>query len=301
MRPLTWGLVLIAWASTVGIAAGQVVTYSSAVLADNPVAYYRFSESTGTTAANSANVAGAIEGTYTNGVQLDQPTLAGLTPAPLRSAGFDGVSSNHVAVTNIVGPGANQLNALNFTLETWIRTTATSLTGTQAYQGNGLIWSDVGGVNNDFVLAVLNDRISFFNGNPDRSINGNTLLNDGNWHHIVAVREVTGGNSVMSVFVDGVSDATPLVGTGTQALTINPNMAIGGNTLDGRFFNGLMDEVALYNTALSPARISAHFVTAVPEPSTLALVSLTAFSALVVRRIRAARVARPIPSVSGDV
>ena len=37
----------------------------------------------------------------------------------------------------------------------------------------------------------------------------------------------------------------PLALTGTQPLTGNPDVATGGNTLDNRYFTGLMDEVAL--------------------------------------------------------
>ena len=38
----------------------------------------------------------------------------------------------------------------------------TSPAGAHAYQGDGLLWSDVGGGANDFVLAALNDRAAFF-------------------------------------------------------------------------------------------------------------------------------------------
>jgi Concanavalin A-like lectin/glucanases superfamily/PEP-CTERM motif len=178
---------------------------------------------------------------------------------------------------------------VSFTLEAWIRTTATSLTGNQAYQGNGLIWSDVGGVANDFVFAVLNDRLSFFTGNPDTSLNGTRVLNDGNWHHVVATRQVTGTNSVLSIYVDGTPDATPVTLPSTQPLTSNPNVAIGGNTLDNRYFTGQMDEVALYNVALTAAQVQAHYITAVPEPLTpLALIGLASLAVQAARRLRAA-------------
>jgi hypothetical protein len=61
----------------------------------------------------------------------------------------------------------------SFTLAAWIKTDTTGLAGTQAYQGNGLFWSDVAGTANDFVVAVLGTKLSFFNGNPDGSVNSN--------------------------------------------------------------------------------------------------------------------------------
>ena len=45
--------------------------YPDIILADNPVAYYRFEETSGTTAIDTAN---SNDGTYVNGVLLDQPT-----------------------------------------------------------------------------------------------------------------------------------------------------------------------------------------------------------------------------------
>jgi hypothetical protein len=280
----------VALAVFVGAAApgsAQVVTYTSVVLADNPVAYYRFSEASGTTAANSAAVSGAINGTYTNGVSLNQPSLAGLTPAPVTAAGFNG-ANNYVLASGLNGPGANQVNGLNFTLETWIRTTANSPTGTQGFEGNGLIYADVGGVANDYILAVLNNRAAFFVGNPDMTITGTQALNDGAWHHVVATRAVTGGSSALALYVDGALDATG-TSSNTLALIGNPDVALGGNLRDGRYFTGLMDEVALYNAALTPARVQAHYLAAVPEPSAGLLTCAAAAGLWAARRRRRAR------------
>jgi hypothetical protein len=287
-------MAVVLLAASAGAAPAQVGTYAGTVLADNPVAYFRFSETGGTTAANSSTVTSPINGTYTNNVALNQPSFPGLTPAPVIAAGFDGTST-YVALSGMNGPGPNQMNGQSFTLEAWIQTTANSLTGTQAYQGNGLIWADVAGVANDYIFAILNNRLSFFTGNPDTSLNGTTMLNDGNWHHVVATRQVTGTNSVLSIYVDGVSDATPLTLSSTQPLTDNPNVALGGNTLDSRYFTGLMDEVALYNTALTPAQVLSHF-RAAPEPfAPLTVTGLVGLAALAVGRIRAARAAQAGP------
>ena len=44
---------------------------------------------------------------------------------------------------------------------------------------------------------------------------------------------------------------------GTNLLTANPTIAIGGNTLNGRYFLGQIDEVRAYNRALSDAEVAA--------------------------------------------
>jgi hypothetical protein len=224
---ILWGNV--AWAA-----------YQDEVLADNPVAYYRFEEVSGTTAADSSGNSNV--GTYVNGVLTGQPSALQLG----RAATFDGID-DYVSTPRTV--------STSFTLELWINTTAASLTGSQAYEGNGLLWSDVGGVANDFVLAMLNDGLSFFTGNPDTTVTSGTAINDGRWHHLVATR-AQGGN--VEIFVDGISRGVTT--TNNNPLDANPSIMIGANVLDSRYFTGSIDEVAYYPTVLAPDRIRAHFL-----------------------------------------
>lgn len=107
-----------------------VAAYQDVVLADHPVAYYRFEETSGTTANDSSG--NSNNGTYMNGVVLGQPS------APLlgKAGTFDGIAA-YVSTLRTV--------STDFTLELWINTTASSLTGSFAYEGSGLLWSDVEG------------------------------------------------------------------------------------------------------------------------------------------------------------
>lgn len=229
-------LAALALSSWPTVAAAQ---YQATVLADAPVAYYRFEEVAGTSALDSSG--NGNTGTYNNGPLLAQ---AGLPQLGLAVA-FDGID-DHVVTPRTV--------ATDFTLELWLRTTATSPAGAQAFEGDGLLWSDVGGTANDFVLAALNDRAAFFTGNPDTTVIGTTPLNDGQWHHVVATRMMGGATRL---YVDAVLQA---VGT-TNGSPLNAlaQIMVGGNTLDSRYFEGLIDEVAYYTTVMSPARILAHF------------------------------------------
>jgi hypothetical protein len=224
---------LLSWPT---VAAAQ---YPATVLADAPVAYYRFEEVAGTTAVDSSG--NANTGTYTNGPLLAQTGLPQLGLA----VSFDGINDYVVTPRTV---------STDFTLEMWLLTTAISPAGAQAYEGAGLLWSDVGGSANDFVLAALNNRAAFFTGNPDTTVAGTSLLNDGLWHHVVA-RRTMGGTK--QLYVDGVLQATG--GTSNSPLTALAQIMIAGNVLDSRYFKGLVDEVAYYPTALSPARILAHF------------------------------------------
>ncbi len=219
--------------------------YSSAVLADGPLAYWRLDETAATSAVDSSGH--GHTGTYMNSPALGQSSA--LLFDSNTAAGFDGVN-DFVYVDNLLGG--------NFTLEVWVRTSASSLTGTQAYQGNGILWSDVAGDANDYILANLNNHASFFTGNPDGSITGTTALNDGNWHHLVATRFQGGATAL---YVDGILEASGVSGGGF--LNANAFMAIGGNTLDSRYFNGDIDEVAVYGNVLSAAQVMAHYLAAV--------------------------------------
>jgi hypothetical protein len=241
-----------------------LAAYQDEVLADNPVAYYRFEETSGATANDASG--NSNNGTYVNGVLLGQPSA----PALGKAARFDGID-DYVSTSRTI--------STDFTLELWINTTASSLTGTNAYEGNGLLWSDVGGAADDFAMAMLNNGLSFFTGNPDVTVTSAVAINDGRWHHLVATRAQ--GASV-EIFVDGVSRGTAT--TNNNALNGNPSIMIGGNVLDNRYFAGLVDEVAYYPRVLSVGRIRAHFragapSAAVPALGVWAVVGLIAFLA----------------------
>lgn len=225
---------------TMLVAVNAWAAYPDEVLADTPVAYYRFEETAGTAAADTSGNSNA--GTYENGVLLNQPSSPNLG----RAAQFDG-SDDFVDTPNTVGG--------NFSLEMWINTTSTSATGSNGYDGTGLLWSDIANTANDFILAALNDHAAFFTGNPDHTIEGTSALNDGAWHHLVATRTQGGATQI---YVDGA-----LQDSGTSNANLlddNGQIAIGGNVLDDRYFEGLIDEVAYYSGVLSAERIQAHYV-----------------------------------------
>jgi hypothetical protein len=78
---------------------------------------------------------------------------------------------------------------------------------------------------------------------------------DGQWHHLAA----TYNGTVLRVFVDGVQRASFNV-TATIGASTLPLM-IGG---DAAFFTGLIDEVRVYNRALTATQIQNDMVTPIP-------------------------------------
>jgi hypothetical protein len=83
---------------------------------------------------------------------------------------------------------------------------------------------------------------------------GNKIINDGNWHHIAIVYDGSKGY----LYVDGVLDvsgnyaAGPLEHASTERFTVGMR---GG----GYYFNGSIDEVRIYNRALSADEIKMHY------------------------------------------
>lgn len=137
----------------------------------------------------------------------------------------------------------------DFTLMAWIKTDQPGVQlGNQGYQGSGLIWSDVGGVANDFILAVLGTKLSFFCGNPDLSVNSDKDVVTGDWVHVAGVRSAT--DQKISIYIDG-NFENSIDHANKGSLNAQPRLHIGGNTLDSRYYNGLMDEVKIYDSALA--------------------------------------------------
>jgi Laminin G domain. len=76
-------------------------------------------------------------------------------------------------------------------------------------------------------------------------------VNDGDWHHVVGVRS---GNTAY-MYLDGVEvDSADITGMGSVDQASNPFYTIGGNE-DATPFNGALDDVRIYNRALSAAEV----------------------------------------------
>ena len=85
--------------------------------------------------------------------------------------------------------------------------------------------------------------------NTQIQLASNSTINDGNWHHVVGVKTT----SNITIYIDGVLDKTDT--TGDVGRTSTRSNAIGA-LYDGSInFNGSIDEVAIFNTALSASKI----------------------------------------------
>ena len=86
------------------------------------------------------------------------------------------------------------------------------------------------------------------------TLNGNANIADGAWHHVVGVYD---GNQIL-LYVDGVLDASKNVGSMNidtwRALRIGENWELGNS-----FFGGTLDEVRIYDRALTADDVAQLF------------------------------------------
>ena len=75
----------------------------------------------------------------------------------------------------------------DFTISLWVKTTQAGAEGSWV-GGIGLVDGECPGVTDDFGTAVVGNSFAFGVGNPDTTILSKTPVNDGQWHHVAAVR-----------------------------------------------------------------------------------------------------------------
>ena len=139
----------------------------------------------------------------------------------------------------------------SFTIEYWVKTTMTSLTGSQWYGGNGIVDAEVGGSTSDFGTSLLNNKIAFGIGNPDVTIQSTTSVNTGSWYHVAATWD--GSTGAMKLYINGVLEASGSGATGTRSAP--PGIRIGSIQTAIQYFSGSIDELRIWNTVRSQTDI----------------------------------------------
>ncbi|OYU56650.1 MAG: hypothetical protein CFE25_05335 [Chitinophagaceae bacterium BSSC1] len=143
----------------------------------------------------------------------------------------------------------------DFSIEFWMNTTqiGPNAGGSQWYQGIGIVDAEVGGVTNDFGIALLGNKIGFGVGAPDRTIFSTSNVNTGNWVHIAATREQSNGQ--IKLYINGVLQAT---GTGSTNLLNTPSRILIGLMQTGAngFYNGSITKLRLWNSVRTASEIT---------------------------------------------
>ena len=157
-----------------------------------------------------------------------------------------------------VSKGLQSQSAL--TLEAWIK--CNPLTTAQ-----GIISKD-DTTNRVFNMAVLESTsgsankviFNIYNGGSAQGVTSTSVVADGNWHHIVGTFEP----SVKQViYVDGEAETTDTssIPSSIDLSTDEANtpIRIGNYENESLYFKGIIDEVKIYNRALSPTEVSKNY------------------------------------------
>ncbi len=233
--------------------------YPAEVLSDNPLAYFRFSESVTPSydiAANAGSGGTALDGRYTGvftkqtaGVFAGNSSVTFANTPPSTSTAFTGAVV--VPYAEALNPPLTDASPGAFSVEFWAKAatdTAVLLSpvscmsfvsgraGYLIYQNSG-VWQFRVGVTSSTTASVLN---------------GGAVL-PGQWQHIVGVYE-GGFSGTMTLYVDGAA----VSGGATYEVNADAAFRIGSTNAPNRTFDGGVDEVAYYSRALTPAEVAAH-------------------------------------------
>ena len=197
----------------------------------NSIAYYKMSDAT--------DQLGNHDGTPTN-VNFSTEGKFGFAGA------FNG-SSSYMQVNSIFSS-----NPSAFSVSVWFKTTS---------NGNIL---EIGSSS----ISSAQNRIQLYNGTLYVSLNGGnggfattsaTGLQDGNWHHIVAVWDDGSVTNGIKIYIDGASTPTAQANS-TQSFNSTSTLFIGANNDYSagirQYFDGTIDQIRIYDSVLSAADVS---------------------------------------------
>ncbi|MCP9882534.1 VCBS domain-containing protein, partial [Cyanobium sp. Alchichica 3B3-8F6] len=173
---------------------------------------------------------------------------------------FDG-DNDYVAIPNTTAlPSGNS----KYTLEAWIKP---DTTGPRGIVG----WGPWGATNHVNALRLDGDNriVNYWWHNDLYAIVGN--LADGVWHHVAATFDGT----TRKIYLDGVLKASDTP-TGHNVPETATNVRI-GSTNNGEYFDGGIDNVGIWNIALSQSEITVRQTTA-PSGSESGLVAFYNFN-----------------------
>ncbi len=229
-------------------APGPGAPYKAAVLGDQPSAYWRLGETSGALVA--ADERHRFDGSYEGGPTLGVAHLLGPTrchPDPDTSVELDGLVTQPLGQwIDVADGGALAYPGREpFSLEAWVHPHNLNTVTRRIFSKEG----PEGG----YLLGVRNTGLYF-----SRYVDGQwstlqTSVDAVNWTHVVATYDGT----VMSVYINGWLSAQ--MPSTLELPTEREDLSIGAKQGKWRFFAGGLDDLAVYDYALSNGRALAHF------------------------------------------
>lgn len=243
-------------------ASGQV--FNDLMLNEGLILYWPFEE------ISSPSI--DISGYQNNGDWFSQTTFSSQTPTVsfinARSIEFDG-DDDYIDILDSVAGGHDFTDIGNnndYTIAVWINSTGGTAGGSNWIPNDVIIElaeQGVTGIHVPFSFGISSNVLHLGRSNNytsgDEVELGTVTVNDGEWHHVAAV--VTG--NTVDFYVDGALDVsrtfvTAIGDVSVANATSNMQVGVATTTVGIKNFNdylGLMDDLRLYNRALSAAEI----------------------------------------------
>ncbi len=225
--------------------------YALQVMTDNPSAYYRLDDA-GAKMYDATN--NRINGSYGSGITKRATGL--LSNSADTAATFPGGSWSANSIATV--PQNTLLQPTALSIEAWVKETAVNSGGTVDLVSygpqTGQAYSLQISASNAFVFAMSST------GTPSSvSLTGSTTLSAGTIYHVVATFDGT----TARIYVNGSQNVTTsATGNVSYSGISTYGLALGATQSTTRsVFNGTLDEVAIYDHALSAGHISSHYGT----------------------------------------
>jgi hypothetical protein len=124
-------------------------------------------------------------------------------------------------------------------------------TGTNFYNGAGLVSGEMSGATNDFGLSLnASGKLLAGTGNPERTIaSTGSTFNNGSAH--VAVFKRTKATGLLELFADGIAQGTAT--GGVQSLTAPTTLVLGSHPVLNNYLTGDIAEVKIYDGIMNDA------------------------------------------------
>lgn len=213
--------------------------YSAAVLADTPVSYWRLGEpvpGTGT----AVDVQGVNAGTYSNSPVSTAGALIGDSNPAVDFTGS--APARYVSMTGYTTIPAT------ISLECWVNAATFSDMAACGW------WSSAALICQIYLFNA--DDVQFAVGaDPDAVTIANVAGINTGWHHIVGTHDGTYAN----LYIDKVLVAGPASITFAGGASTYPFRIANYGNVFGANFAGAVDEVAVYNYALTATQIATHY------------------------------------------
>jgi RHS repeat-associated protein len=245
----------------------QEPSFVARVLADRPIAYYRFGEAAGSTRVSDLSGNDNSGDVSVSGVTLGAPGLGSGDSAAL----FDG-REGRIIVLN-----SDSLNPPHITMEAKVRWDGPHSLSPSVYQR--ILEKSSFPELAQYGFGILPDghvRVELRTSSAPTSVDVTSVATvaQGAETHIAATYD----GKVIQIYLNGLLDSETSAPGGispkppTPFNLIESGLGIGNQTQRSRPFNGIIDELALYDTALSAERIRAHIIRDVVDQRSLDLI-----------------------------